>query len=180
MGDEIFTHTVGVPPVYQLFIYGRPSSKGKGKQSYMDKVRAEARRRIDKMIETDDVELSILYSSRRPQMIRADVDNILKPTLDALCGLAYRDDRQVRAVSTRLIDRTRPVLLRIGLSLGHTLINSIFLSDEEDIIIIHVYSEWRLKEEGPEAAEQRVVAEARQETDRLLALRGGVISVKEP
>lgn len=167
MGDEIFEHTFAIPPVYQLFIYERPTSSGKGKQSYIEAVKAEARRRIDKVIEANDVELSVLYSSKRPRMIRADVDNILKPTLDALCGLAYGDDRQVRAVATRLIDRTGPVLLRMNSKLGHMLLNSILHPGTSDVVLIHIYSESRLKDEGFEAAEQRLLAEAMEETDRL-------------
>ena len=170
MSAEIFTHTFHPFPVYQLFVYNRPSRGGKGKDAYVNAVKAEASKRIDAIITTSDIELSVLYSSDRPALVRSDIDNILKPTLDALCGLAYNDDRQVRAVSARLLDRGNPNILFFE-KFGEALFNSLFHSGAGDVVVIHLYAESRLRTIGQDAVEQRITAEALAETERIFQAR---------
>jgi len=172
MPAEIFAHSYQARPLYQLFVYARPSNSGKGRAAYMSAVKSEAKRRIPSPIQATDVEVSMLYSSRRSAELRIDIDNTLKPTLDALCGVAFADDRQVRAVTARLIDRTGPIVLGFEDKLGHLLINSL-MHGGDDVVIVHIYSDTRLREEGYDVAERRLVAEGAEETD---AIRRRVLS----
>lgn len=162
---EIFAHSLEPRPVYQLFVYARPSSKGKGRATYVDAVRAEAKRRIDTPIDSADVEVSILYSSVRNALQRLDIDNTLKPTLDALCGIAFTDDRQVQAVTARLIDRSAE-MIELGAEdrLGRYLFNAI-LNGGDEVVIVHVFSDKRLEWLGREATEGRLTAEGKEEDD---------------
>jgi Endodeoxyribonuclease RusA len=167
MAPEIVTHWIASSPVYQLFVYQRPTQSGKGREAYFEAVRREAQLRIETPLDTSDVEISLIYSTRRLISIRSDVDNILKPTLDALKGHAYRDDNQVRAVAARLFDRSRPFALGFESNLGLALVNSLCHATCEDVVIVHVYSDARLRELGHEEVIARLQAEALAETDRI-------------
>jgi Holliday junction resolvase RusA-like endonuclease len=139
MPVEMFTHSFEPRPVYQLFVYARPSNNGKSRATYVDAVRTQAKRRIDTPIDSADVEVSMLYSSVRNSLQRLDIDNTLKPTLDALCGIAFTDDRQVRAVTARLIDRsTGTIELGAEDRLGRHLLNAI-LNGGDEVVIVHVF-----------------------------------------
>ncbi len=61
------------------------------------------------------MEVEILYVTREPKRA-LDVDNLGKPTLDALKGIAFLDDDQVRVVRIAKFDKTRPAEIsgRIG------------------------------------------------------------------
>lgn len=103
-------------PVYGFAVYQRPTYNSRmGKIAYYASVREAARREIDRPVETHDIEVEILYVTREPNRA-LDVDNLGKPTLDALKGVAYIDDNQIRAVRIARFDKTRPAHLsgRIG------------------------------------------------------------------
>ena len=95
-------------------------------------------------IVTDDVEVEITYSTSRKSGIRSDIDNIIKPTLDALTTVVFADDRQVRSVlATLWLQRERGViggseeqLARLVMSFG------------PDFVMISIYSDSRLRELG--------------------------------
>jgi hypothetical protein len=167
MAPEIITHSITTLPVFQLFIYQRPTQKGKGKTAYVDAVHEEARLRIDTPLETSDVEISLIYSTRRRLSLRTDVDNILKPTLDALKGHAYRDDNQVRAVAARLLDRSGSLAFGSSSNLAVGLVNSLLRAQCDDVVIVHVYSDVRLQQLGHEVVTARLQEEALAETDRI-------------
>lgn len=57
---------------------------------------------------TDQVALSILWATKDKR--RRDVDNILKPILDALNGVAYVDDSQVVELFVKKIQSTQDSL----------------------------------------------------------------------
>lgn len=68
--------------------------------------------------------------------MRADVDNVIKPILDALIGIVYTDDQQVRSVKATAL----PVGEAYGLS-GWTSMDVLerLCSDEEIEFLIDVY-----------------------------------------
>jgi hypothetical protein len=171
MPPEVLSHIHVAVPVYQLIVYERPSSSGKGKDKYVNAIRTEARRRIDSIIESDDIEVSIVYASTTPVSLRMDIDNTLKPTLDAFSGYCYRDDRQVRAVSARLFDRARPLFVLSESNLIHGLINPLFHSGLGNVVVIHIFCDSRLRAQGIEQVEQRLKAETLAESDRIYRSR---------
>ena len=103
-------------PVYGFWVYQRPTRNSPaGYRAYVAALQGAARDEIDRPIEANDVEVEILYVTRDPRGA-LDVDNLGKPTLDALKGVAYIDDRQVRAVRIAKFDKTQPAQIsgRIG------------------------------------------------------------------
>jgi len=51
--------------------------------------------------------VTIYYFSDAP--MEGDVDNIIKPILDAMCGIAFSDDKCVVSVRVRKIEPNQPV-----------------------------------------------------------------------
>ena len=94
-------------PVVGFAVPVRPTRTGKGKHVYQRALAAAARREFPMPIRDADVELEIAYVPSAASA-RLDVDNIAKPTLDALTGIVYADGRQVRAVRLVKIDKTLP------------------------------------------------------------------------
>ena len=107
----------------------------------------------------------MVYSTVKNKFNRTDIDNILKPTLDGLMGIAYKDDRQVRGVSLTLFDRN--TRLEFG---GRVEIIGKLLSGP-DIMVIAIYSNTRLNELGGEGA---VSDRRKEEYLRQLSTRIGV------
>ena len=175
---EMFAHSFEPRPVYQLFVYARPSNAGKSRSSYVGAVRVEAWRRIRTPIASADVEISMLYSSLRAPRQRLDIDNTLKPTLDALCGIAFADDRQVRAVTARLIDRTGPIDLGFEDRLGRLLLNAL-LSGGDDVVLIHTFrmsGSKRLGAKGPNSVSSLKAEPRMRPFAERLGLRGSAKS----
>ena len=130
---------------------------GTGKARYRDAIREAAQRYVRAPITTDDIEIEITYSTSRKTGMRSDVDNIIKPTLDALTDVAFDDDRQVRSVlATLSLQRERTViggpeeqLARLAMSFG------------PDFVMISIYSDSRLRElGGPSQVQQAHFNEA--------------------
>src|SRR5262245_1309941 len=92
-------------PAYLVWVEARPSFSGKGKEAYYEAVKRAARAEIQIPISSSDVEIEIVYSTAVKPEERMDTDNVQKPTLDALCGIAYKDDRQVRHAESTVFDR---------------------------------------------------------------------------
>ncbi len=81
--------------VYQFIVSGQPLSvqaKHKKLRDYRDRIRIEASKQIDSKITDSDIEIEITWTSSDELGIRSDIDNIIKPILDALVGIAYDDD----------------------------------------------------------------------------------------
>jgi crossover junction endodeoxyribonuclease RusA len=95
-GDSIFP--------LEIFIAATPRALGassSSKDRWKASVEDFARKRIDETVEFSwldqrPVALSIYYFSAAP--MEGDVDNIIKPIMDALIGVAYQDDRVVERV----------------------------------------------------------------------------------
>lgn len=139
-------HARSETPAYLIWVEQRPTLAGKGKQIYYKAVRQAAQVEIDHPITTNDIEVEILYSTDVRKDKRKDIDNVNKPTLDALEGVAYENDRQVRSVRSTLFDRNRPSIVS-----GHVEYFGRFLySGKPHIILIRIYSDTRLAKLGGE------------------------------
>jgi len=130
-------------PAHCFGVRARPSLSGKSRDAYVAAVRGAAAAAIAAPITTADVEIEVFCSSQVPEAM-VDVDNAAKPTLDALKGIAYVDDRQVCGLHVVRLDRTQEIAVTgraawIG-----------FLSSTEapHCVWINVYSPSRLKELG--------------------------------
>jgi hypothetical protein len=106
----------------------------------------EAKKHIASPIQSDDVEVEICWATKAREGIRADIDNIIKPTLDALIGIAFDDDKRVRSVTSTLIDRKKDTTLAAYVEdLGPLL-----YVRQDDAVQIAIYSDTRLAELGGE------------------------------
>jgi Holliday junction resolvase RusA-like endonuclease len=85
-------------PAFRIWVAGRPQSGQKrgSNQSYTQRIRDAAVALVPKPTKSRRVDVEIWY--RAENVSRGDVDNVIKPVLDALNGIVYEDDRQVRSV----------------------------------------------------------------------------------
>jgi hypothetical protein len=128
-------------------------------------LRAEAKRGNVTPIKTPDVEVAVIYSTKRAANLRMDVDNIIIPTLNGLKGLAYDDDQVVRAVSARIFDRCKPFVIASDSVDAVGFINPIDHPAYTNVIIVCLYSRSRMEElGGDEAVRARLRQEALDET----------------
>ena len=52
---------------------------------------------LKKPLESPRIDIEIIFAAKE-RNLRADVDNVAKPILDALKDIVYQDDKQVRSV----------------------------------------------------------------------------------
>lgn len=141
-------HNKSEIPAYIIWVNERPSLKGKGKDNYIAAVKKSAQKEIIEPIATNDIDIEIAYSTKATKDQRMDIDNVNKPTLDALKNIAYLDDRQVRSIESSLFD----------LNSNHNIsgrvehMGPLFFSNQDHVIVISIYSNSRLKELGGEEA----------------------------
>ena len=85
-------------PAFRIWIPGIPKSlQSKGsKQDYVRQIRESAKSVVSRPTKSARVDIEVFFVSKRT--MRADVDNVIKPILDALVGVVYIDDKQVRSV----------------------------------------------------------------------------------
>ena len=132
-------------PVYGFWAPNRPTyNSTAGRKAYKDALADAARKVIDKPITTNDIELEVLYVTNAPAAETLDVDNVGKQTLDALKGVVYLDDRQVRAV--RIVKFDKGQQMDISGRIGP--LEAIWWSDNPHAVWIWVYSYSRSKELG--------------------------------
>ena len=134
-------------PSYLIFVNHQPNLR-KHKQQYISAVRSEGRRIIPTPIVANDIEVEIIYSTSISAGSRADVDNITKPTLDALVGIGFTDDRQVRSVTSTLFDKNKGSI--VDGRVEH--MGQLFFTEDKHVVLICVYSDSRLNELGGEQA----------------------------
>ena len=152
-------------PAYIVWVEQRPTTRGKGKAAYFNAVKTAAAALITEPINSSDVEVEIAYTTTSPPATRSDTDNISKPTLDALKGVAYVDDRQVRSVTVSMFDRTLNHEVRGRVE--H--IGRLFYSPAGHVVLIKIYSDARLADLGGEERVKQGHYEAwRREFDRAL------------
>jgi Endodeoxyribonuclease RusA len=163
-------HTRAQMPAHLIWVEQRPSSSGSGKAAYFAAVKAAAIAEIDEPITANDIEVEVVYSTTRRAAERLDADNVNKPTLDALKGVAYTDDAQVRSATATVFDRTAsPTVHGRVEHMGR-----LFYSPHPDVVLIMLYSDTRLAELGGEDEVQRQRYEAWQRDfeQTLAQLRG--------
>jgi len=93
--------TVERTPAFRIWVPGRPRSfqrrqNTKAKQEYIARIKEAAEKVVPFPTGSGRLDIEIFFLAERS--LRADVDNIIKPILDALRGVVYEDDRQVRSV----------------------------------------------------------------------------------
>jgi hypothetical protein len=118
-------------------------------------VESAAKQVIDRPISTSDIYVEVIYSTRAIAAERLDADNLNKPTLDALKGLAYLDDAQVRSVTGTIFDRR--INNVVDGRVEH--MGRLFYSPQPHVVLIVIYSDSRLNELGGE----KVVQDRRRE-----------------
>jgi Holliday junction resolvase RusA-like endonuclease len=85
-------------PDYSFWITGVPKSlSAKKTENYRARIQAAAAAEITEPLQSPRIDIDIIFAAKN-RNLRADVDNVAKPVLDALKGVVYMDDRQVRSV----------------------------------------------------------------------------------
>lgn len=141
-----FQHHRSDIPVYILVSAAQPRV-GSTKNKFIKQIKKEFRRQIkEEPMTSNDIEVEIVYSTTKTKGQRADIDNIVKPILDALEGIAYKKDDQVRSIKSTLFDRTIPNYThKFSGRTEH--LSDIFNKNPHNILIF-IYSDVRLKELG--------------------------------
>lgn len=83
---------------------GKPQTYRKNKKSlsrYIELIQENTKKIVPFPINSKRIDIEIFFLSENS--IRADVDNIIKPILDAMQGIVYFDDKQVRSVRVTAI-----------------------------------------------------------------------------
>jgi Holliday junction resolvase RusA-like endonuclease len=144
-----FRHRREDVPAYLFMAYERPVSlqaKGPSKRRFMSLVARIAREKISDPIATNDIEVQICWATQSRPGIGSDLDNIIKPIIDALKGIAYHDDKQVRSVVAALFDLQHKTPIALA---GYVEdIQPLLYSGREDAVLIAIYSDARLAELG--------------------------------
>ncbi len=152
-----------------VWVEERPTMSGKGKQVFYDAVAKAAREEIESPIKTKDIEIEIAYATDFDIGKRKDADNVNKPTLDALQGIAYLDDSQVRSVTSTIFDRNRDLQIEGRVEL----MGRLFYSGKPHVLVIRIFSNSRLEELGGEQVLlQKRYLEWQRSFDRLIASQG--------
>ncbi len=144
-------HNRAETPAYLILVEQRPTVKGNGKEVYFNDVRSAAKVEIAHPISSADIEVEIVYATCVRKGERMDADNVNKPTLDALKGVAYEDDRQVRSVTCTLFDKNQPSTVSGRVEY----LGRLFYSEKPHVVLIMIYSDTRLAELGGEKEVQR-------------------------
>lgn len=82
---------------------------GRGKQAWKDLIIAASLEEIPNphFASAGRISVTLFYFPSEP--MQGDIDNIVKPILDALCGHIYIDDRQVERVLVQKFERGRVI-----------------------------------------------------------------------
>jgi Holliday junction resolvase RusA-like endonuclease len=139
-------------PRYRIWVEGQPRSQRKAKRlkRYSANIAAAARQVIARPSDSRRIDIEIFFQA---ESVRPDVDNIIKPILDALCGIVYQDDRQVRSVRAVALPKEEPFLL-VGW-VSQDVLDKLF-DDKKSWILIDVYEGLGLI--GPGLASERELA----------------------
>ena len=89
---------------YSIWVQGVPrSAQGGLTRGYRERVQAAARAVFPSPLRSNDIEIVVLFVDTGGQ--RPDVDNVLKPALDAMKTIVYMDDRQVRSARAEAVPK---------------------------------------------------------------------------
>jgi Holliday junction resolvase RusA-like endonuclease len=85
-------------PKFSFWVAGKPRSlAAENQKAYRERVRDAGAKAVATPSKSNRLDVEILFASKE-RSLRADVDNIGKPVLDALKDVVYTDDRQVRSI----------------------------------------------------------------------------------
>jgi hypothetical protein len=85
----------------------RAAGKNAGARTrYVEEIREAAAEAVPSPSKSRRIDLEVFFYAE--VSLRADVDNVLKPILDALIGVVYEDDRQVRSVRVIALPKGEP------------------------------------------------------------------------
>ena len=88
-------------PEYRLWIDGTPKSRQSSTfQRYRDSIQHVARQQFPVPL-NGRLEVEVVFADKHHT--RPDTDNVLKPIMDALKGIAYLDDSQVISAKAHLL-----------------------------------------------------------------------------
>jgi len=95
---------------YRFFVPGKPASfRVKAAKEFKTRARRCAREFFEAPLEMDNLEIRLDHFHRKS--VRSDMDNIAKALIDALNGLAYIDDKQIRLQISQRHDLRKVVTL---------------------------------------------------------------------
>ena len=86
-------------PEFRIWIEGHPQSFQGGRRQlaqYRENISESAKKIVPHSVDSNRIDIEIYFYYQRP--LRPDIDNIVKPILDALKGIVYLDDSQVRSI----------------------------------------------------------------------------------
>ena len=86
-------------PLFRIWVPGYPKSSQADRQNlerYKEGIRIAATKVVTKPTKSRRLDVEIFFQAE--SLLRPDVDNIIKPILDALTGVLYEDDSQARSV----------------------------------------------------------------------------------
>ena len=91
-------------PNFSIWVEGYPLSSQATRQTlerYKSIIKDTTSKIVPYPIKSRRIDIEIFFQAKNT--LRADVDNIIKPILDALKGVVYFDDSQVRSVKVTAI-----------------------------------------------------------------------------
>ena len=124
--------------LYTICIKEKPLSlQGTSKfiKNYKNRIIAEAKKNIANPI-NKDIGIEITWTSDENKGRRSDLDNIIKPIIDALIGIAYNDDKQIRTIVANYYDRNKSH--KIGLNMQDFIYS--FFQQEGNVVVIRIYN----------------------------------------
>ena len=86
------------------------------KENYLAEIKKAASDVFSAPLKSPRLDVDIIFAAKN-RNLRADVDNVAKPILDALKGIVYEDDKQVRSV--RIVALPLDDAFRIGGPVSH-------------------------------------------------------------
>lgn len=123
----------------QLFwIPGKPlsgNSSSRGNRKYKDLVRDCCLQQGALISQSSRIEVAVFFGADRH--VRPDVDNVMKPILDALKGCVYEDDRQVWSIRCTAL----PIGEAYSMS-GWVSIDVAGRIGNDDEFLIAIFEEW--------------------------------------
>jgi crossover junction endodeoxyribonuclease RusA len=125
-------------PIFRIWVEGYPQSfRKKRKERYTEKIREAARAVVPFPTPSTRIDIEIYYHTKNG--IRADVDNVIKPILDALIGIAYMDDSQVRSVKAVALPYNESYSISENEWISEKVMEKLF-SDDPEYFMINIYA----------------------------------------
>lgn len=128
---------------FRIWVKGTPQSgqKSGSNKNYVLRIRDAASAKIDMPSNSPRISVEVFFCAR--SIYRPDVDNVLKPILDALKGIAYQDDMQVRSVRAVAIPKDDAIIF--SERIDRDILLRLFEGDE---FLVNVYEGVRLPSGG--------------------------------